>query len=186
MRIRKTHAFLIAAFAALATFSTAFANPKNIPPGWKKVYQFNVIGRPNAFTGDCGSGNRLFVDRGANNAQILVTNGSEWDVTQCNATGHNRGELTTSEASKYAVFIRLGGKPGGNITICADTYSDVIAGETLCLLGYVDLTRGQHDKFTLMPSSMFDASVEDIIWTVDTNPDFRLAQLRVYEVPAGQ
>ena len=186
MRIRKTQVFLFTCLAALAAFSTAFANPKDIPPGWKKVYQFNVIGRPNDFTGSCGAGNRIFVNRGTQSAQVLVTNGSTWDVTDCNATGHNRATLTTSEASKYAVFIRLGGKPGGNISICADTYADVIAGETLCLLGYIDLTRGQHDKFTLMPSSMVDASVEDIVWTVDTNPDFRLAQLRVYAVPAGQ
>jgi hypothetical protein len=30
---------------------------------------------------------------------------------------------------------------------------------------------------------MFDASLEDIVWTVDTNADFRIAQFRIYSRP---
>ena len=32
-------------------------------------------------------------------------------------------------------------------------------------------------------SSMFDASLEDILWDIDTNTDIRIAQFRVYEIP---
>ncbi len=31
--------------------------------------------------------------------------------------------------------------------------------------------------------AMFDASLEDLIWSVDTNPDFRIVQFRVYARP---
>ena len=74
--------------------------------------------------------------------------------------------------------------PGGRIQICADTYEDALAGEQLCLLGTIDLTRGPgRSRLQLAPPSMFDASFEDILWDIDTNTDFRIAQFRVYEIP---
>jgi len=161
----------------------ASANPPDIPQGWHKVYQFNLIGHPGEYSGGCGEGNRVFVERDARNATMLVVNGGSWDITDCNATGHNTAEMTTRDAARYAVFVKMLGKPGGNLRICADYYSDYVAGEDMCLLGYLDLTRGRHSRFTLAPSSMFDASLEDIIWQIDTNQDFRIAQFRVYEIP---
>ncbi len=68
--------------------------------------------------------------------------------------------------------------------ICADTLEDHESGDHLCLLGTIDLTRGNgQSKFKLQPSSLFDASGEDIIWSIDTNNDYRIAQFRVYERP---
>ncbi len=176
---------VIGAVAMASLPTQAQANPRDIPAGWRKVYQFNLLGFPEGqeYTGGCGSGNRIFVNRGANHALVLVTNGSSWDVTDCNATADNQGELTTSEASKYAVFVRILGKPGGHLRICADTFEDYVAGETLCLLGTIDLTRGPgRSKFQLAPSTMFDASLEDIMWSIETNSQFRLAQFRVYKI----
>ena len=166
--------------------ATAWANPKDIPAGSRKVYQFNMIGYPagREYTGGCGEGNRVFVNRDARHAHMLVTNGTSWNITDCNATSDNRGELTTSEASRYDVYVRLLGRPGGQLRICADTYEDHLTGEHLCLLGTIDLTRGSgQSKFSLAPSTMFDASLEDIVWSIDTNRDFRLAQFRVYARP---
>ena len=186
--MRKLFVSLAILVIATAAATTAFAVPKNIPAGSKLVYKWNVIGYPagREYTGNCGDGNRLFVNRDANHAQVLITNGTSWDVTDCNATADNRGEITTSEAGLYDVYVRILGKPGGNIRICADTFADFTSGETLCLLGTIDLTRGSgQSKFQLAPSSMFDASLEDLMWVVDTNPDFRLCQFRVYERPAN-
>lgn len=164
--------------------ASATANPPDIPAGSKLVYKFNLIGRPDVYTGNCGSGNRLFVLRDAHSAHILVTNGPTWDVTDCNATGDHWGAISTNEVSTYDIYVRILGKPGGNLRICADTYSDYLEGETLCLLGTIDLTRGKgQSKFQVAPSSMFDASLEDIVWTVDTNADFRIAQFRIYSRP---
>lgn len=172
------------ALVALAT--TAAANPPGIPAGWKKAYQFNLIGFGGKdYTGGCGNGNRVFVNRDAHNATMNVTSGSSWDITDCNATGDHQAELTTNNASRYAVFVRILGKPGGMLHVCADEYVDTLTGDTLCLLGQIDLTRGKgKSKFSLAPSTMFDASAEDILWTIDTNADYRIAQFRMYEIPA--
>jgi hypothetical protein len=38
-------------------------------------------------------------------------------------------------------------------------------------------------RFALKPDSLFDAELEDIIWSVETNSGFRIAQFRVYRQP---
>lgn len=181
---RFTLVLLLAAVAMVSLAAAVSANPPGIPAGEKLEYKFNLIGRPDVYAGGCGEGNRLFVLRDAHSAQVLVTNGASWNVTDCDATGDHRGELTTSNVGVFDIFVRILGKPGGNLRICADTYEDFMAGETLCLLGTIDLTRGSgQSKFQVAPSAMFDASLEDIMWTVDTNRDFRIAQFRVYRRP---
>lgn len=171
----------------MTTSATVSANPKDIPAGSKLAYNFNVIGYPagQSYSGNCGSGHRIFVNREAKGAQVLIQNSpSGWTVLDCNATSDHRAALGTSDVGRYDVYVRILGKPGGNIKICADTYEDFLAGETLCLLGTIDLTREKgQSKFTLAPSAMFDASLEDLIWQVDTNRDFRVAQFRVYKRP---
>lgn len=178
---------VVALALTLASSAAVQANPKDIPAGSKLVYNFNVIGFPSnhVYDGNCGNGHRIFVNREANNAQILIENSpTAWSVVDCDATGSHRAVLATNQAGVYDVYVRILGKPGGNIKICADTFEDFLAGETLCLLGTIDLTRGKgQSKFQLAPSAVFDASLEDLIWTVDTNRDFRIAQFRVYQRP---
>jgi len=175
----------IALVVLVASAAAVQANPKDIPAGSKLVYNFNVIGHPGSYDGNCGNGHRIFVNRGANNAQVLIQNSTTgWSVVDCNATADHRAVLATNQAGLYDVYVRILGKPGGHINICADTYEDFLAGETLCLLGTIDLTREKgQSKFTLAPNAMFDASLEDLIWLVDTNSNFRIAQFRVYQRP---
>jgi hypothetical protein len=171
----------------LASAAVVGANPKDIPAGSKLAFNFNMIGYPagQAYNGNCGEGHRIFVNREANNAQVVVTNsGSGWEIQDCNATQDHRAVLATSQVSKYDIYVRILGKPGGHINICADELVDPLSQETLCLLGTIDLTRSSgQSKFQLAPSTMFDASLFDILWTVDTNKDFRIAQFRVYSRP---
>jgi hypothetical protein len=171
----------------LALAPMAQANPKDIPAGSKLVYNFNVIGYPagQTYNGNCGDGHRIFVNREANNAQVLIQNSATgWSVIDCDATTGHRASLGTNQVGRYDIYVRILGKPGGHINICADTFEDFLAGETLCLLGTIDLTRAKgQSKFTLAPSAMFDASLEDLMWLVDTNGDFRIAQFRVYQRP---
>ena len=175
----------IALVVLVASAAAVQANPKDIPAGSKLVYNFNVIGHPGSYDGNCGNGHRIFVNRGANNAQVLIQNSATgWSVVDCNATADHRAVLATNQAGLYDVYVRILGKPGGHINICADTYADFLSGETLCLLGTIDLTREKgQSKFTLAPNAMFDASLEDLIWLVDTNSDYRIAQFRVYQRP---
>ena len=177
----------LGAAAVLAGASLASANPKNITPGSKMVFNFNVIGFPagNTYDGNCGDGHRIFVNREANNAHVVVTNStSGWSIQDCNATSDHSAVLATNEVGTYDIYARILGKPGGHINICGDLTIDPTTGETLCLAGTLDLTRGKgQSKFNLAPSSLFDASLADILWTVQTNSDFRIVQFRVYQRP---
>ena len=177
----------VALVMVLASAAAVQANPKDIPAGSKKVFSFNVIGYPagHVYDGNCGDGHRIFVNREANNAQVLIQNSpTAWSVVDCNATTGHRAVLATNQAGLYDIYVRILGKPGGHINICADTFEDFLAGESLCLLGTIDLTRGKgQSKFTLAPNAMFDASLEALMWLVDTNSDFRIAQFRVYQRP---
>jgi len=180
--------FLGLASVAVATAAgVALANPPGIPQGSRLVYNFNVLGYPagQTYDGNCGSGHRIFVNREASNAKVLVQNSTEdWHVVDCNATGDHQAILTTYAAGTFDVYARILGKPTGRIRICADTLLDVLSGETLCLLGTLDLTRDKgQPKFSLQPSSMFDASLGDVLWQIETNSNFRIVQFRVYERP---
>ena len=170
--------------ATLAGVATAAPAP--IPAGSKLVFNFNVIGYPagQTYNGSCGDGHRIFVNRDAKSAQVLVQDGSFWTVLDCNATSDNRAVLQSSQVGLYDIYVRILGKPGGHIGICGDLTVDPVTGDTLCLAGSIDLTRsGGHSKFQLAPSSLFDASLGDVLWTVETNADFRIAQFRVYTHP---
>jgi len=171
----------------LTAATVASANPTPIPAGSKLVFNFNVLGYPatKSYLGDCGNGHRIFVNRDAKGAQVSVVNSTtDWSIVDCNATSDHQAVLATNQAGIYDIYVRVLGKIGGNIHVCADTLTDFLNGETLCQVGTIDLTRGKgQSKFTLAPSAMFDASLIDLIWTVDTNPDFRIAQFRVYSRP---
>lgn len=186
----RLHTALASVFCSLlflAAATAASATPAPIPAGSKLVFNFNVIGHPadKSYDGGCGNGHRIFVNRDAKGAQVRVTNSTtDWSIVDCDATSDHQAVLATNQAGIYDIYVRILGKPGGNIRVCGNTLTDFLLGETLCLLGTIDLTRGSgQSKFTLAPSAMFNASLEDLMWTVDTNSDFRIAQFRVYSRP---
>src|SRR5262245_58617011 len=107
----------------LAAPSLASANPKNIAPGSKLVFNFNLIGYPagNTYEGNCGDGHRIFVNREANNAYVEVTNSiSGWSILDCNATSDHSAVLATNEVGMFDIYARILGKPGGHISVCGD------------------------------------------------------------------
>ena len=161
---------------------TTMALAGNGAPRGKHVYSWNLIGVPNEYQGDCGDGRRIFVQRDVNNAKIEITNGSTWSIVDCNGTGSHLAEMTSNDLGIYDVYVRILGKPGGTLHVCADAVIDV--DEVLCPLGTIDLTRGTgQSKFVkVQPETLFDASAQDVFWEVQTNTDFRIAQFRVYEV----
>jgi hypothetical protein len=177
----------LALVALLGATLPASAAPRGIPPGSRLEFSFNVIGYPEGqtYAGGCGEGHRIFVNRAASNARVLVQNSaSGWRIDDCNATGDHTASLATNDVGVYDIYVRILGRPGGRITICADTFEDALSGEALCLLGTIDLTRGRgQSRFQLAPAAMFDASLEDLMWSVVTNSDFRIAQFRVYRRP---
>jgi len=166
--------------------STAWANPEGIPAGWKKVYQFNLIGYPadKEYTGGCGGGGRIFVNRDAHHAHIVIRDHNDgWHVEDCNATTDNVGEIHSDELGVFKVFARILGKPNGNLHICAEILFDPDTHDHVCELDVFELHRdGGKSIFQPAPDSIFDASLFDIIWSVTTNEDFRIANFRVYRV----
>lgn len=174
-----------AALLALLVLTVAPLASADQPPG-HLVYKFNLIGYPEGqeYTGGCGNGRRIFVNRNANNAKILVTaDGQGWNIVDCNATADNQAELNADMRAEYVVMVKMLGQPGGHINICAGEYFDETTGERMCEYGELDLTRGKgKDQMRVAPRTMFDPIYEDILWTVNTNPQFRIVQFRVYEV----
>ena len=186
-RIKRIHTSVACLAILAASAVAAHAAPKDVTPGSKLVYSFNLIGYPEGQTydGGCGNGHRIFVNRDARNAQLIVRNSDGgWEITDCNATIGHTAELRTSDAGVYDIYVRILGKPGGHIHACVDTLEDALAGEILCEVGTLDLTRAKgQSKFQLAPSAIFDASNIDLLWTIDTNADYRIAQFRVYQRP---
>lgn len=173
----------------VAPSGASLAKGNGLPAGAKRVFSFNLIGYPagQTYTGDCGEGHRIFVNRDANHAHIVVVGGNTgWSVVDCNATDNNTASLQTDTTGTFEVFVRILGKPGGSVTVCADTLSDCILFGTcdaFCHLGTFTLNRvGGKSSFTIEPSSMFDASLFNIIWTVTTNSDYRIAQFVVVQL----
>ncbi|UCF78869.1 MAG: hypothetical protein JSW03_00900 [Candidatus Eiseniibacteriota bacterium] len=180
-------ALAIAFVFVLVSAAPALAVPKDVEPGSKLVYKFNIIGYPagKLYTGNCGQGHRIFVNREANHTHIRITDANDgWYVSDCDATGTSWAEIHSDRMDIYDVYVRILGKPGGHINICADPFTDYTTHEHLCLLGTIDLTRGKgQSKLSIKPSQIFDASMMDIMWKVETNSDFRIAEFRIYARP---
>lgn len=179
-------ATILVGMGCLLVASTAAANPPGIPEGYRKVFQFNVIGYPEgqSYDGNCGNGRRIFVNRNTNNAKVRVSEEGVWQIADCDATQDKTAMLYTDMPAEFAVYVRILGMPGGHINICADTVTDYETGEHLCLLGEIDLTRGRgKSQFQIAPRTMFDEDLEDIMWKVEANSQFRIVQFRVYQMP---
>jgi hypothetical protein len=159
--------------------STVLGN--GAPSNAKLVFNWNLIGTPKTYQGGCGDGHRIFVQRDDKSAHILIQNSTVgWSIVDCNATGGNLATMDSNNLGTFDVYARILGKPGGNLSVCANVVTDPT--NPLCLLGTINLTRaGGQSKFQVQPDSLFDASLQNVLWTVDTNPDFRIVQFRVYQ-----
>ena len=155
----------------------------NGAPRGRHVYSWNLIGTPGDYEGGCGEGHRIFVERNANHEHILIRDHDDgWHVEECDATFGDTAVIHSDELGTFDVYARIVGKPNGTLRVCADVVSVHDTGEHLCLLGTINLTReGGRSRFQLQPDSLFDAELEDIIWSVWTNSDFRIVQFRVYQ-----
>ena len=162
------------------TPDSAAARGNGTPSGAKLVFSFNLIGTPKEYNGGCGDGRRIFVERNSH-AQLLIQDADNgWRIVNCNGTGGTQAVLNSDDLGTFVVYARILGKPGGKLDVCADVISDT---EDLCALGEIHLTReGGQSKFNIQANSLFDAELEDILWELDTNQDFRIAQFRVYQV----
>ena len=162
--------------------SQVFADPA--PDGTKKVYQFNMIAKPNSFEGNCGNGDRLFIDANDKSSQLKIEGGDEWNITDCNATSDRRGVLEIDEVGDYVMYAIAHGKPGTGIDVCADYISvyDDPEVDNLCEVGTFSIHRDNgKSQMKLVPSDLFDTELEDIIWDIDSTGAPKI-QFRIYQV----
>jgi len=169
-------------------------------------YNLNIIGVPKtksaSMTGD--DGHRIFVPL-TGTAKILLSEGTDFNVLDANGTdGSAAFQLPNPDPdndgiTKYSVWARALGKPGGSstTTTCAydefgqlwcSVYSTVLVREKgkswfdnvskELLYIYADLNSdGTPERYPL-----FDAALQDYFWNYDNN-GLKLAQLRFYEIP---
>jgi len=191
-KTQKTLSLAVAMFAIvgmMGVFSNpeAFANPKTedgTKIEGKKVFNWMLIGRPNSYDGGCGEGNRIFVDADSKRESIRVVDADKWNVAQCNGTGNNQAVIESADVGSYTVYAVAKGKPGTGVKLSCDTV-DAETGVQLCLVTDFEIKKdGVKTQFKIVPSQLFDAELEDIIWTVDVNGQAKI-QFRVYENPVA-
>ena len=170
--------------AVLALSADAFALPRDIPSESRLVYRWNLIGAPAGYgyPGGCGRGDRMIVNRDARLARVLVTRGARWSVTDCDAASDDCGAIVTGARGAYDVYVRVQGQPAVLASLRGDTWQDWLSGETLCLVGTIDLSRGR-SELELAPASLFAGGLYGTLWSFDRNPALRICQVRVYERP---
>ena len=176
---------ILVGMGCLLVASIAAANPPGIPEGYHKVFQFNLIGKPEgqSYDGNCGNGRRIFVNRNTNNIKIRVSEEGVWRIADCDATNDKTAMLLTDMPAEYVVYVRMLGKPNGDINFCYGTVTDYEDGVDLCQLDSFYIRReGGKSMFQIAPRDMFDEDLEDIMWLAQTNSDFRICQFRVYRV----
>ena len=170
--------FAIAGLVGGFSNTLVFADPA--PAGYQKVFQFNMIDRPNDYSGNCGDGNRLFVNHEDDkHAHVDIINGNFWDVTDCNATGGNHGEITFDGTGTYLVGVKMIGKPDTSFHICVtddreidgeDPAHDDNAGidDHDCILDEVIVREKGKPKIRFDLQGLFDPSISNEIWSVDS------------------
>ncbi len=151
MRKKVTY-LLLAAMVVLAVGSiTAIAgNGNNLPSG--PHFNLNLIGMEKGKNSNmgCGEGRRIFVKLGKESramTKIMLQEG-DFSVIDCDGTdGTAKFQLpgpdpNNTGTTEYSVFIRLLGKPGGDIKMgtCA---TDPLTGEEVCSGEVIELGRGK-------------------------------------------
>jgi len=186
-KIIKTTSLAITMFALVGMMgglgTTVFADPA--PDGTKKVYQFNMIAKPNSYEGNCGNGDRLFIDANDKSSVLRITYGEEWNITDCNATKDRQGTLEVAETGEYVVYAIAHGKPGTSIDVCVDyesEFKDADVDELLCEIGTFDIKREKgKSQMKLINADFFNPDLEDILWDIDSTGAPKI-QFRVYQV----
>ncbi|WP_374029938.1 hypothetical protein [Bdellovibrio bacteriovorus] len=169
-------------------------------------YSLNIIGVPKSKSASMqqNDGHRIFVPL-SGSTRILLREGAEFKVLDANGTdGTAAFQLPNPDpdndgTTRYSVFARALGKPGGEarITTCA---TDTVTGEEVCsLLSMVAVRDGGKQTFSNVSKQLlyvyadldgdsmeeryplFDERLQDYFWQYDNN-GLKLLQLRFYEI----
>ena len=203
--VKRTIVILVALLLVLAAAMPAAAQTGNGTPSGAH-YNLNIIGVPKNKSADMtnDNGHRIFVSLWTN-TKILLYEGEDYQVLDANGTnGSAAFQLPNPDpdndgVTKYSVWARALGKPGGSSTTTTCAYDELdqlwcsiysmllvrdkgkswfdnVSKELLYI--YVDLNGdGTAERYPL-----FDKALQDYFWDYDNN-GLKLAQLRFYEIP---
>lgn len=203
---RTTILFAALTLILVAAMPSAASAGNGAPSG--AHYNLNIIGVPKGKSADMtnNDGHRIFMPL-FGTAKILLYEGTDFSVLDANGTdGKAAFQLPNPDPdndgiTKYSVWARALGKPGGSSTTTTCAYDEF--GQLWCsvysmvlvrdsgkswfdnvtkdlLYVYVDLNGdGTPERYPL-----FDPALKDYFWNYDNN-GLKLAQLRFYQIPTN-
>jgi len=182
-RARVGAAGLCLALTVGAAPPTAALLPE-IPDGSRRVFSFEVVGSTadRARGGDRADGRSILVNWGARGVRVRVEkSGTGWGVADWNALADQQATLSTKAPGVYDVYARVLGDPIEDARAGAETLADRATGETLLFVKTIVLKEGDRpSEFVLAPADLFDARLQEVLWSMDFSGDLRIAQFRIY------
>lgn len=185
-----TFVLLVLALAA----SPAFAQPKGLkgdPEVGKKLWNFNVLVKPNGWTdlGNACNGNRIFFTEDAGAGGVIGTitwfldpNAQQnFSLEDCNGTDGAATVRVDENQGNVLVAIRVLGPQTSNLKfVCTViTNPNIPAGEDLCVIDNVDL--GKSKSFTKVLKNIAEGEFEEVLWTFDPSGTWKIFQVWVME-----
>jgi hypothetical protein len=176
-------------FAAFDSAGTAKAAPPEFPDG-KKVFQFNYIAVPDGTDPSCGSGARIFTERGAGGQHIYWTLDPTGGINildcETEAIDGDVAWITADAAGTYTVYVRiLGPNTSTNtLSICRNVLDDpetLEVHDELCELGSITLGRGGGIEHWTFPQKLFGDAYDNELWHLEQGTNFKIAQVRLYK-----
>ncbi len=121
-------------------------------------YNLNIHGSKTIKDVGISDGHSMFVKLEGKTRILMTQDGGGFLVTDPNGTD---GSASFNIApGHYNVYARALGKPNGNVHIQANgTFNDTLAGETLIMLGYVDISRSKGQPQVLNINNLFYVDV---------------------------
>src|SRR5262249_53884623 len=97
--------------APTALTSAVVPQRGNGTPAGKLVFNWNLIGTPHDYSGGCGDGHRIFVNRDVKNAHITIQDANDgWSIVDCNATGGDLAGMHSDPFGVFGVFVPIPGE----------------------------------------------------------------------------
>jgi hypothetical protein len=186
--------FIIPVFVAVAVVMAGLATSAGAkPPGdtrdsdvGKMLYKFNIVAIPQEWSGDdtvCqDNGARMFFQRGGGAIGTV-----EWQLdpaahgfqlTDCDGTTDGTGVVLADEKVSFYVMVRLLGPPTDSLNLVCEDKVVSDNQDDLCIIDSVNLTK---QGFTKIMDNIYDGEYEEVLWTLSSGTDFRIADVRVYE-----
>ena len=186
---------LVLAAAAMVAFAgSASAAPKGLkgdPEVGKKLWNFNVIMKPNAWddNGNGCNGSRIFfTNNGGGGGQIGTLTwyldpdaNRDFEITDCDGTDGAASVEVDEDQGDVLVAIRVLGPNTSKLKFVCDVVNNpnVPAGEDLCVIDNVNLDKSK--SFTKVMKNIAEGEFEEVLWTFDSTGTWKIFQVWVME-----